>query len=153
MAEEPGSREQIPENPLVAGLRAEGTTDAITFRGYIGPSTVEGKVILYPSLNDISESFEFAREDVLQFAAAPESLLPLGATIIWVKKDAKVIHHRVETVTHLKETRVGRLRMRLPRRHPRSEARPVCQSQCGVCQSACDSQTCRSVCEPACNAV
>ena len=46
---------------------------------------------LFPSLGDLSFSIEVNKSDIVASAAAPESLLPHGGTVIWVKPDAEVV--------------------------------------------------------------
>jgi hypothetical protein len=87
-----------PENPVLAKLVAAGAANAIPLRGYVGPSTTRGRVSLYPSLDDLSNSVEIASSDILHFEAAPESVLPYGGVIVWLKKDAEITRRRVETV-------------------------------------------------------
>jgi hypothetical protein len=144
MAEKTVPSANIPENHLLTRLIAGGATNATAMRGYVGPSTTEGYIVLYPSLDNISESIEIARDDILEFAELPESVLPLGGTIVWVKKDAKITFRSVKTVgkasdpapkADFAEMRKGRLRMLLPSLR---RAVPPCQSHCsGDCQSTC----------------
>jgi len=142
MADETGPGAEIPENQLVARLISAGAANATALRGYFGPTTTEGRVTLYPSLDDLSESFEIARDDILAFEAAPDSVLPNGGMIVWVKKDAEVTHRRAQTVKiqaqNLAEVRKGRLRILMP---VPNQLWPVCRSRCFPgclrCQSRC----------------
>jgi hypothetical protein len=141
---------KLPVHPLLARLVGDQAGDSIALRGYVGPSTVGGHVTLYPRLDDLSESFEFAREDVLAFEKAPESMLPNGGTIVWVKKNAEVILHRAHSVKTEAQNPVGFRTGRLTIWRPFS---PVIgdDSNCegDVCTSKCN--TCTSRCIPACS--
>src|SRR3954452_721663 len=112
MAKETGPYADLPANPLLAHLLAAvGATNAITLRGYVGPPRDNGYVVLYPRLDDLSESFEIARADILYFTEVPELVMPFGATMIWVKVDAQISHRRGEIAKRpdLAEVRKGRL--------------------------------------------
>jgi hypothetical protein len=137
MAEDP-----MRENPLLAKLIAQGAESAITLRGYVGPSTREGYVRLYPRLGDLSESIEIARDDILHSLEEPRSAF--GSVVVWVKKDAKLATHQVGTPgiagtagvqANAVEVRQGRLRMRMPRRAARDTCVSICS--CGVCTCLC----------------
>ena len=130
-----------PENPVLAKLVAAGAANAIPLRGYVGPSTTRGRVSLYPSLDDLSNSVEIASSDILHFEAAPESLLPYGGVIVWLKKDAEIPRRRVETVRAVPradrvEVRAGRLRIfrgaKLAPQPPCTEPPPPEQNPCGA---------------------
>lgn len=148
----------IPEHPLVSKLVA-GSANAMCLRGYVGPSS-EGHVRLYPGLDDLSESVEIARADIVHTAEAADSSPP-GATSIWVKRDAEVTYYRIETVrtpaqalprrftqaetlpaSELVEVNRGRLKILV--RGGGLRADDVCQSRCQVCTSRC--QVCQSRC-------
>ncbi len=66
---------------------------------------------LYPSLGDLSFSIEINKSDIVASAAAPESLLPHGGTVIWVKPDAEVVCHgdRINTVAARRPRQAGAL--------------------------------------------
>jgi hypothetical protein len=133
--------EDIPGNPHLVKLMQAGAYNAFTFRGYIGPGAAEGRIVLYPSLDDLSQSVEFSKSDVLGFADLPESVMPLGAKIIWVKGDATIVRRGLTTPQRTiadKQPDVreaGRLRMQL--RRFRAGPVGVCHSLCAICQSNC----------------
>jgi hypothetical protein len=143
MEKETGKNKDIPENPLLARLLVvDGAANAITLRGYVGRSTAEGYVNLYPKLDDLSESLEIAQADILHFSEVPESVMPYGAMILWVKKDAQITHRRGKTPERAnldEEVRAGRLRIRVPKIS--NDLRRVCASfcfgGCRPCQSGC----------------
>jgi hypothetical protein len=138
---------KIPEHPLLAKLGVSGATNVTSLRGYVGPATTDAHVRLYASLDDPSESVEFAHNDVLHYAATPDTVLPFGGTIVWLKKDAEVTFHRAERSAAVKadpnalEVNRGRLRIQVRGGGLRSD---VCQSRCQVCTSRC--QVCTSRC-------
>jgi len=139
----------IPANPLLANLVPAGAADAVTFQGYVGPSTNEGSINLYPNITDLSQCVEISRSDIIGFAPLPETTLPLGAIIVWVKKDASVARRDIKTLrdgdtleSGVRE--VGRLRLKV---HGLSHGNDVCQSKClGRCQSKCLGR-CQSRCK------
>jgi hypothetical protein len=156
----------LRENPLVAQLIAQGAETAMTLRGFVGSSAREGYVRLYPRLQNLSDSIEIARADILHSMEAPQSVL--GGVILWVKKDAKIAVTRVgvsepagtpaENLVDLRkgpagtppenlvELRKGRLRMRV---RPQ-QAHAVCFSHCMDCISWCSClvHPCTSHCHP-----
>jgi hypothetical protein len=93
VAKERGSDDTLRENPLVTQLIARCAETAMILRGSIGPAAREGRVRVYPRLQNLSDSIEIAREDILHSVEAPQSAL--GAVILWVNKDAKISIHRV----------------------------------------------------------
>jgi hypothetical protein len=151
-------------HPLLNRLLDAGP-NVRAFRGYIGPERDNGRVRLYPSLGDLSFSIDINRSDIVASAAAPETLLPHGGTVIWVKPDAEVVCHgdRVNTVAarrprqsaamntpsaevretqtagSLVEVQKGRLSIRL---------RPRVMSSCASCScSSCETNPgCSSTC-------
>ena len=132
----------LPENPLLKRLFDGGAGSAISFQGYVGPAGTEGAIGLYRSLDDLSESIEIAQGDILDFAELPESVLPLGGVIVWIKRDATITYRSSRAVKSVDASaaksdlvEAGRLRMRVRQRPDR--AMGVCQSRCGVCQSKC----------------
>ncbi|MCU6498250.1 hypothetical protein LPN04_10645 [Rugamonas sp. A1-17] len=139
---EAGSK--IPEHPLLSYLKEHNASNVASVKGYVGPSTRDGYVRMYADLADLSDAVDIPRNDILYFAEAPDSVLPLGGTIVWLKKDAQVVVSKVETsalkprAEEALELSRGRLRI-LVRGGLRSD---VCQSRCQVCQSRC--QVCQS---------
>ncbi len=161
MAGKDSSGDPLRENSLVAQLIAQGAETSIMLRGFVGPSARDGYVRLYPKLQNLSDSVEIARSDILHSVQAPQSAL--GAVILWVKKDAKISLHRVgvsepmgapaESLAALQkrsagtpesmvELRRGRLRMRL---RPQ-QAQSICFSHCMDCISWCSCSMCESHC-------
>ena len=131
---------KIQEHPLLTKLGTTGATNATSLRGYVGPSSNEETVRLYSSLEDLSESVDVLRKDILHSAPTPDSVLPYGGTIIWLSKDAQVTFHRSAktAVSPLVEPQPfevnrGRLNIRV-RGGLRSD---VCTSRCQVCTSRC----------------
>lgn len=134
-------RIDIPEHPLLKKLG--GSNDVTTLRGYIGAGRDEGYIRIYAALDDLSESVEVKKDDVLHFEPTPETLQPFGSTTVWLKPDAQTTLNvsRVEKLDKIKEIRAGRLKITVPGGGLRQS---VCQSVCAVCQSVCT--VCQSVC-------
>lgn len=156
--------EHLEAHPLLSRLLDVGA-NVRAFRGYVGPSKEDGRVRLYPSLGDLGFSIEINKSDIVATAAAPESLLPHGGTVIWVKPDAAVVCHgdRINTVAarrprqagardassangpqtqragRLVEVQTGRLNIQL---------RPRVMSSCASCScSSCETNpSCTSTC-------
>ena len=130
---------EIPLHPIFAKLNNENSTKFTTLRGYVGPSLTKGSIRLYKSLDGPSESVEIPQADIIYFADMPESILPYGAKIVWIKKDAEVTVNQVASVAGVKadreftEVSQGRLRMIVRR----GLASDDCSSRCNVCQSRC----------------
>jgi hypothetical protein len=131
----------IPEHPLLKKLA--GSTDVTTLRGYVGAGKNDASIRIYTSLDDLSESVEVNKADVLHYASTPETVQPFGSTTIWIKREAQTTYKldRVDKTATVKEIRAGRLQIVVPGGGLRQN---VCQSVCGVCQSVCG--VCQSVC-------
>jgi len=89
----------LEPHPLLNRLLEVGA-EVRAFRGYVGPERDKGRVRLYPSLGDLNFCIDINKSDIVASAAAPETLLPHGGTVIWVKPDAEVVCHgdRINTV-------------------------------------------------------
>lgn len=141
MADDP-----LRENAVVRTLLDRGAERAMLFRGWVGPSTREGHIRLYPRLGDLSQSLEIARADIIHSTEEPQAVL--GAVVVWVNKDAKIVVHRVETpgapaatalqkpASYAGEIRRGRLRMRI-RARAAGDDTCVCICSCGTCECRC----------------
>jgi hypothetical protein len=155
------SEARLPENNslLTKLLATEGVANAMVLRGYVGPTTAEGNVTLYPRIDDVSECFEIAPDDILHSVVVPESVLPYGGTMIWVRKNANIVHRRVETSARLSdrignvnrpETEAGFAEVRKGRLRIQVRSRPAFQCtscyNCRTCTSRCN--TCHSSCVP-----
>lgn len=140
MPDDDGPAPELAENPLIARLVEQGAQTAMTLRGYVGPSPDEDHVRIFPRLGNLQVSVDIPRSQILHFIDAPGS--ELGAVILWVKRDAHIAVHRVETSATagtasddagLVDVTKGRLRMRV-----RAQPREVCMSVCMDCVSWCD---------------
>jgi len=160
-------KDGIAEHPLLSKLGAEAG-NVMSLRGYVGATTQEGHVRLYPSLDDLSKSVEIPSTDIIHTAEATDSVPP-GAMILWIKKGAEVTYHRVESAKtsaralpraflgggaraesappeiaagDVVEVNRGRLRILVRRQRDESCSSrcSVCQSRCQVCQSRCSSR-------------
>lgn len=158
------SDENLTPHPLLSRLLEVGPS-VRAYRGYVGPDRNDGRVRLYPSLGDLAFCIEIDKRDIVASAAAAESLLPHGGTVIWIRPDAQVVCHgdRINSVAarrprkaaalnvpaatvsgaskagSLVEVQTGRLRIRL---------RPRVMSTCASCScSSCEPHPgCTSTC-------
>jgi hypothetical protein len=142
-----GGGEALAENPLITQLIKHGADEAITIRGFIGPTDRDGHIRLFPRIGNLGDSVEIARSDIIHAVKAPRS--SLGAVIVWVKKDAKISVHRVNRreatgpePNSMVELRKGRLRMRMKSAQAREQ---VCFSVCMDCLSWCDCSICSTL--------
>jgi hypothetical protein len=139
MANEQDSGKRITPNPLVSKLLEAGSETAVTLTGFVAPSGRPGYVRLFPGLDNMSKSIEIAESDIVATVDLPKS--GLGAVAIWVKRDAALHHHLIETAAScamrtqggtLTNVQRGGLRMKV-----RSEARDTC-----TCEYYCDGTHC-----------
>jgi hypothetical protein len=144
---------EIQVHSLLGFLYERDEMNCHVLKGYVGPSSKESHIRLYPDLDDLSNALEVSKSDILGHSPAPDSLLPLGGTIIWLRADARVVvaKSEVKVLTPSSEKQSvgiggiarnkGRLKILL-----RSDGGDVCQSRCGtVCQSRCGT-VCQSRC-------
>jgi hypothetical protein len=148
----------LTEHPVLAKLLTEGGPDVKAYRGYVGASGREGYLALYPSLADLSKSFEIRQSDILHVEEIPETFAPFGAIMIWTRADADVAARAVATTAGLTaglatstaaarvESRHGRLRM-LRQTSIEDPSVEPCTSNCD-CVSGCDPciSSCRWTC-------
>jgi len=144
---------QLSEHPILAKLLTEGGPDVKAYRGYVGASGREGYLTIYPSLADLTRSFEIRESDILHVEDIPEAFAPFGAIMLWVRADADVAARAVATSTGMAtanaaeriESRHGRLRML--RQAPIEASADPCTSNC-ECVSGCDPciSSCRWTC-------
>lgn len=134
MADDGQSDESLTPLRVIEQLVGEqsGLSNAMMLRGYIGTSTSEDRITVFPTLDDLSQSFELARADVLAFTEAPEALLPNGGKVIWVRSDAVITQRNTKTAQQFVQMRRGRLSITMLRRLGESD---VCMSfdGCGGC--------------------
>jgi hypothetical protein len=117
MAQGSSKSESLTVHPTIKKLVGDqsGLAKVLTLKGYIGPSSSQDRVTLFPSLDDLSLSFELARADVLAVEDAPESQLPNGGKVIWVKSDAVITRRNTRTAQEHVEMRKGRLSITITR--------------------------------------
>jgi hypothetical protein len=150
---------ELEENPLLSKLTRAGVGQSRTFWGYVGPSSEDGWVTLYPSLQNLGDSIEIARADILHVEDVPETVLLFGAKVVWVRRDAKVNRGRAIPAQafgrqrpssaagtanqegDVVEVREGRLRMQMMARSDD----PDCVSPCATCRDC--SSVCISICQ------
>ena len=149
-------------HPILSRLLDAGA-NVRALRGYVGPSKDADRLRLYPSLGDLSFSIEIAKSDIVASAAAPETLLPHGGTVVWVRPEAEITSHGSRTIAmgapggrragglaagaglgqtaaaDLVDVKAGRLRIML---------RPKVMSTCASCTcSSCETHpSCTSTC-------
>ncbi|ANI39402.1 hypothetical protein [Mycolicibacterium vaccae] len=87
-----GPKHKIEVNPLLSRLLSHGV-EAGVLRGYVGPAKKPGTVRLYPTLGFLHLYYEIDEDDIVDTAPAPETVLPHGGTILWVRNDADVVIH------------------------------------------------------------
>ncbi len=153
MSEPNDSTESLQENPLLRRLIGRGAANSMIYWGYFGPPSTEDRITFYPSLNDLSVSLDIARDDIIDIADVPETLLPFGAKVIWVKINARIGRRFARigpvhpgTTADFVEVTKGRLNMRV-RTAPFRGGGGVdsdCVSPCSTCRTECS--VCKSVC-------
>jgi hypothetical protein len=144
MAVNDASGNRITEHPVLTRLLAEGGSDLRSYTGYVGASGREGYLSLYPSLADLSKSFELQGSDVVHVEPIPEEFAPFGAVIVWVRANADVSSQVVATAVtkaapgDSPTINSGRLQMRV-QPHLRKDciSRCECGSTCDGCMSTC----------------
>jgi hypothetical protein len=158
--------DKLEENPLVGRLTREGSTQSMTFWGYIGQAG-EGFITLHTSLENLGDSLEIPVADILHVEDVPESVLLFGGKVVWVRRDANVTRRQGEVASTLDknlrklassekprmgaqdgsvvEREEGRLRMQMrPRAGTEAGTEADCHSPCATCKS------CSSVCISTC---
>ena len=103
-------KHDLGAHPLLKQLLEVGP-NVRAFRGYVAPEKDSGRVRLYPSLGDLTFCIDINKSDIVASADAPETLLPHGGTVIWVKPDAEVVCHgdRINTVVARRSRQAGAL--------------------------------------------
>lgn len=158
---------KLQENPLVGKLTRSGSTQSMTFWGYIGESR-EGFITLHSSLENLGDSLEIPVADILHVEDVPESVLLFGGKVVWVRRDAEVIRRQDKVAgtldknlrtlasserppgmgaqdDSLVEREEGRLRIQMkPRARVEAATEADCHSPCATCKS------CSSVCISSC---
>jgi hypothetical protein len=143
-----GDGRELQEHPLLKRLyETNAMANVTSLKGYVGRAPSDNHIRLFADLGDLSDSVDISKADIVHFAEAPDVVLPLGGTIIWLKRDAQVIINKVETTpaaakTTLEGVEVNRGRLRIFVRGGLRSS--VCQSRCQVCTSRC--KVCQSRC-------
>jgi hypothetical protein len=159
MGSDEGWGAELQENQLLSKLTRAGVSESRTFWGYVGPSRRDGWVTLHTSLQNLADTIEIAREDIVHVEDVPESVLLFGAKVVWVRKDANVNRTRVTSAAAVGrqrpsavggadpgsgdtvEVKEGRLRMQMKARADE----PDCYSPCATCHDC--SSVCISICQ------
>jgi hypothetical protein len=142
-------------------LPTDDATPPKAVSGYVGRSSRDGYVLVYPSLRTLDRSYQIAAADILHTEPIPESIKPFGATMFWLKPDAIVGFRHVNTGDSsqggapqpptpppFNAARIGRLMMQTPMLNPSApppeqylsewQAFHCTCSECSVCMSHCD---------------
>ena len=153
MADQSGKGADISPHPFFNRVAEQDAAEAVTIMGYLGPSPGSGSVVLYASLDNLADSVEIPAGDVLHVEDVPETTMPFGAKLVWVRSKARITRRRVASAEdagspqkqrHVIEVRKGRLRM-LSRQQVRSPE--DCSTCVSVCISICRGcKTCTSEC-------
>jgi hypothetical protein len=84
------------QDELVAKLvkDAQAPPDTLLLSGYVGASSEDGHTRLYfdPQLSDY---VEIPNDAILHTQEIPKDQSPLGGTLIWIKRDAVLVHGKV----------------------------------------------------------
>jgi hypothetical protein len=146
------SGQPIRINPLLAKIAGDGPSAVRSFTGYVGPSARSDCITVYSSIKDLQRSIEINVADIVHIEEIPETIVPFGAHVVWVKTDAEVAVRRIAagmpargvTSRNFVESRVGRLRIRKLDKQVRRECTSNCDCS-STCTSTCD---CFSLCDP-----
>lgn len=141
--------DDIVLHPALVKLAADGWPDVVALSGFLGPSSRDGHVTLYRSLRNLDRSVEIQSSDILHMEAIPESVVPYGATTVWIRKDADLAHRTAsirraelaEPDQSFVESKAGRLRMRRRAEVESSDCTSWCQYLCSshcLVSSHCD---------------
>jgi hypothetical protein len=142
-------------HPLVDKLLAtENATPPKVLSGYVGRSSRDGYVLVYPSLRTLDRSYEISAADILHTESIPESIKPFGATMFWLRPDAVVGFRHVNTGSSsdsgvrqpnpspFADERIGRLKIQSPAYLAPAmntwQAFHCTCTECSVCMSHCD---------------
>ncbi|MDH6246089.1 hypothetical protein M2432_003745 [Mycobacterium sp. OTB74] len=86
---------KVPVHPVLAKLAEGGTPPAsppqapVKLSGYVGPASQPGLVRLYSAIGG-SHYAEFPEDAVIHTASTPETVMPDGATTLWIRNDTPV---------------------------------------------------------------
>jgi len=141
-------------------LPTDDATPPKAVSGYVGRSSRDGYVLVYPSLRTLDRSYQIAIADIVHTESIPESIKPFGATMFWLKPEAVVGFGHVNsgdsqsgsaqplTPPQFNPARVGRLTMQSPVLNPSAQPADIYLSdwqafhctctECSVCMSHCD---------------
>ena len=93
--QEPSGPAELRQDELIEKLVPDPAAppDVIVLVGFLGKSSRAGYVRLYltPKLNDY---FEIPEKDVILTQSLATELNPLGGTIVWVRREAELLHTR-----------------------------------------------------------
>jgi hypothetical protein len=89
----------LTQDEIIANLMPDPTAppDVRALVGFLGKSPRDGRWRLYLTL-ELKEYVEFSEEDVLYSQSLRTEQNPLGGTIVWIERDAKLQHIRATPV-------------------------------------------------------
>ncbi len=90
MAQQPQPHNAQPANPIITKLRETPGASPAQFTGWVGSGAADGRTRLHLDVGSLSYYLEFDNADVLHWADVPETVMPLGAKMAWVRGDARV---------------------------------------------------------------
>ncbi|HEY7782092.1 MAG TPA: hypothetical protein VIC85_18020 [Ktedonobacterales bacterium] len=112
----PNSAPKLWEDKLVQSVKDHlaALPDTVAYVGYLGEGTEEGRYRLYltPGLDEYLEFQEGDAETAVPLAAAEN---PLAGSLVWIKRDARVRHVRIESRTAEEEFVRGDIASAYPR--------------------------------------
>ncbi|MBN8994136.1 MAG: hypothetical protein J0H94_02850 [Rhizobiales bacterium] len=154
----PGSkrRENLTEHPFFTSVARDGSGVLLaSFMGYVGPPAGEDTLTLFAAIDTPTDSVEIPLRDIVHVEDVPETTIPFGAKLVWVRDGARIVRRRTATAEaaveaqrrHAVELGKGRLRMRIPGRVRAAEE--DCRTCVSVCISICQGcEPCTSECGP-----
>jgi hypothetical protein len=96
--QQPGHSFELRQDGLIEKLVPDPATppDAMVLSGLVGHSMKAGYWRLYLTLQ-LNDYVEFSEKDVLHHQQVPPELNPLGGTLVWLRREANVLHTRTTT--------------------------------------------------------
>jgi len=97
-AQEPTRSTELRADELIEKLVPDPATppDLILLAGFLGKSNRAGYVRLYLTLL-LNEYLEISEKDVLHHQPFAPALNPLGGTLVWIRREANLLHTRTAT--------------------------------------------------------
>lgn len=98
MPDNRNQKDPLEEHPIVKKLIQDPSRppDTVILVGYPGRSTSKNVLRLYDDLR-LKSYKEIDKKDILHADNIPKDVMPEGATMIWVSKDAQITYTTVDT--------------------------------------------------------